>query len=152
MESREATQFLHTVKQIKVYSYLSSSIIIFIIIYYFYFRRNPKISTPQEKAGCVAWFKEKRSDQTQRNFQATYRTAPSRPSMREWHNKFMRTGGLHRQTGSRRDTASAVDMRGIRGPLVCGSQESLRRCSRKLQIRPSTVRKVKLNAYSRLHT
>jgi hypothetical protein len=51
MESREATQFLHTVKQIRVYSYLSSSVII--IIYYFYFHGNTKnINTPKEGRMC----------------------------------------------------------------------------------------------------
>jgi hypothetical protein len=99
----------------------------------------------------VAWFTEKRSDQTRRNLQATYRTVPSRSSIREWHNKFMRTGDPHRQTGSRRAIASAVDMRGIRGPLVCSSQDSLRRCSRKLQKPQSTVHKMELHTYSRLH-
>jgi hypothetical protein len=53
MESREATQFLHTIKQIKVYSYLSSSVIIFIIIYYFYFhRKTENIYTPREGRVC----------------------------------------------------------------------------------------------------
>jgi hypothetical protein len=151
MESREATQFLHTVKQIRVYSYLSSSVIIFIIIYYFYFHGKPENIYTQEKTWCVAWFMEKRSEQTQRNFQATYRTEPSRPSRLEWHNKVMRTGGLHRQTGSRRETSSVVDMRGIRGLLVCSSQKSLHGCKRKLQIPPSTVHRVELHKYSRLH-
>jgi hypothetical protein len=66
MESREATQFLHTVKQIRVYSYLSSSVIIFIIIYYFYFHGKPEnIYTQREDRMCgVVHVEEVRTDAT----------------------------------------------------------------------------------------
>jgi len=63
MESREATQFLQTVKQIKVYSYLSSSVIIFIIIYYFCFhRKNWKYLHRKRSQGV--WRGSRRRDQT----------------------------------------------------------------------------------------
>ena len=56
---------------------------------------NPhKMTTPQEKAQCVSWFIETKSDvQTQRNYRSKYGRDPlSRPSIRLWHKKFMETG------------------------------------------------------------
>ena len=56
---------------------------------------NPhKMTTPQEKAQCVSWFIETKSDvQTQRNYRSKHgRDPPSRPSIRLWHKKFMETG------------------------------------------------------------
>ena len=56
---------------------------------------NPhKMTTPQEKAQCISWFIETKSDgQTQRNYRNKYRRdPPSRPSIRLWHKKFMETG------------------------------------------------------------
>ena len=53
-----------------------------------------KMTTPQEKAQCVSWFIETKSDvQTQRNYRSKYgRDPPSRPSIHLWHKKFMETG------------------------------------------------------------
>ena len=56
---------------------------------------NPhKMNTPQEKAQCISWFIETKSDvQTQRNYRSKYgRDPPSRPSINLWHKKFMETG------------------------------------------------------------
>ena len=56
---------------------------------------NPhKMTTPQEKAQCLSWFVETKSDvQTQLNYRSKYRKDPlSRPSIRLWHKKFMETG------------------------------------------------------------
>ena len=55
---------------------------------------NPHKMTTQEKAQCVSWFIETKSDvQTQRNYRSKYgRDPPSRPSIRLWHKKFMETG------------------------------------------------------------
>ena len=54
------------------------------------------MATPQEKAQCVSWFIETKSDlQThcQRNFRTKYgRDPPSRPSIRAWQKKFAETG------------------------------------------------------------
>ena len=48
------------------------------------------MATPQEKAQCVPWFIETKSDlQTQRNFRTKYGRDPS--SIRAWHKKFMKT-------------------------------------------------------------
>ena len=64
---------------------------------------NPhKMTTPQEKAQCVSWFIETKSDvQTQRNYRSKYgRDPPLRPSIRLWHKKLSgsSTDGLHRRT------------------------------------------------------
>ena len=67
---------------------------------------NPhKMTTPQEKAQCVSWFIETKSDvQTQRNYRSKYgRDPPSRPSIRLRHNKFMETG-----TGLRNASSSEI--------------------------------------------
>ena len=52
------------------------------------------MTTAQEKAQCVSWFIETKSDaQTQRNYRSKYgRDPPSRPSIRLWHKKFMERG------------------------------------------------------------
>ena len=63
---------------------------------------NPhKMTTSQEKAKCVSWFIETKSDvQTQRNYRSKYgRDPPSRPSIRLWHKKFMETGQCSIQGG-----------------------------------------------------
>ena len=52
------------------------------------------MTTPQEKAQCVSWFIETKSDvQTQRNYRSKYgKDPPSCPSIRLWQKKFMETG------------------------------------------------------------
>jgi hypothetical protein len=112
MESRDATQFLHTVKQIKVYSYLSG--FIFIIIYYFYFhRKTENIYNPIEGQGL--WRGSRRRDQTRRNVIFKQHTGQHQVHHQyvSGITKFMGSGGLYRQTESRRATASVVDMRVI---------------------------------------
>jgi len=50
------------------------------------YESNPhKMTTAQEKAQCVSWFIETKSDvQTQRNYRSKYgRDPPSRPSIRD---------------------------------------------------------------------
>jgi hypothetical protein len=65
MESREVTLFLHTVKQIKVYSYLSSSVIISILITFIFIKKTENISTPRESRVCgVVHGEEIRPDAT----------------------------------------------------------------------------------------
>ena len=53
------------------------------------YESNPhKMTTAQEKAQCVSWFIETKSDaQTQRNYRSKYgRDPPSRPSIRQFGN------------------------------------------------------------------
>ena len=55
---------------------------------------NPcKIFTLQEKAQCVSWFIETKSDvRTQRKYRTKYRRdPPSGPSIHRWHEKFIET-------------------------------------------------------------
>ena len=70
------------------------------------------MTTPQEKAQCVSWFIEIKSDvQTQRNYRSKYRKdPPSRSSILLWHKKFMETG-------------TVFDTRGV------GDQEHLKKTS-----------------------
>ena len=71
------------------------------------------MSTPQEKAQCVSWFIETKSDvQTQRNYRSKYgRDSPSRPSIRLWHKKFMETGTVFdtRRSGRPRTSEENID-------------------------------------------
>ena len=55
-----------------------------------------KMSTPQEKAQCVSWFIETKSDiQAQLYFRPRYgRKPPARPTILIWHKKFMETGSV----------------------------------------------------------
>ena len=57
------------------------------------------MATPQEKAQCVEWFIETRSDtQVQRNFRTRYgRNPPSRTSIRELYKRFNETGSCQKQ-------------------------------------------------------
>ena len=52
--------------------------------------------TPQEKAQCVSWFTETKSDvQTQRRYRTKYgKDPPSRSSIRRWYKKFIETGSV----------------------------------------------------------
>ena len=54
------------------------------------------MTTPQEKARCVSWFIETKSDiQAQRNFIAKYaKPAAARQSIRNWHKQFVGTATL----------------------------------------------------------
>ena len=72
-----------------------------------------KMTTPQEKAQCVSWFIETKSGvQTQRNYRSKYgRDPPSRPSIRLWHKKFMKTGKVFdtRRSGQPRTTEENIE-------------------------------------------
>jgi len=51
--------------------------------------------TSQEKAQCVSWFTESKSDvQTRRKCRGMKNINPSRPSIRAWGGKSMETGTL----------------------------------------------------------
>jgi hypothetical protein len=94
-----------------------------------------------EKAQCVVWFIETKSDlQTQRNFRTKYRrTPPNRPSIHEWHKKFMETVRVFRHTGALLSSPSARDVERIRESFVRSPQKPGRRCSIELRILRSAV-------------
>ena len=78
---------------------------------------NPhKMITPQEKAQCVCWFIETKSDvQTQRNYRSKYeRDPPSRSSIRLWHKKFMETGTVFNTRRSGRPRTSEENIERVR--------------------------------------
>ena len=55
-----------------------------------------KMATRQERAQCVSWFIETKSDvRTQRKYRTKYgRDPPSGPSIHGWHKKFIETGSV----------------------------------------------------------
>ena len=75
---------------------------------------NPhKMTIPQEKAQCISWFIQTKSDvQTQRNYRSKYgRDRPPSPSIRLWHKKFMETGTVFdtRRSGRQRTSEENIE-------------------------------------------
>ena len=106
---------------------------------------NPhKITTPQEKAQCVSWFIETKSDvQTQRNYRSKYgRDPPSRPSIRLWHKKFMETGTVFDTRRSGRPRTSEENIERVRQAFQRSPMKSIRTVARQLELPRSTVHKV----------
>ena len=54
------------------------------------------MATLQEKTQCVSWFIETKLDvQTQQKYRTKYgKDPPSRPSIYQWHKKFIETGSV----------------------------------------------------------
>ena len=106
---------------------------------------NPhKMSTPQEKAQCVSWFIETKSDvQTQRNYKSKYgRDPPSRPSIRLWHKKFMETETVFNTRRSERPKTSEKNIEHVRQAFQRSPMKSIRTAARQLELPHSTVHKV----------
>lgn len=102
------------------------------------------MTTPQEKAQCVSWFIETKSDtQVQRNFRTKYgKVPPARSSIREWHKKFMDTGSVLHKKGAGRPRTSEENIESVRVAFTRSPTKSIRRASMQLQIPRSTVHKV----------
>ena len=103
------------------------------------------MTTPQEKAQCVSWFIETKSDvQTQRNYRSKYgRDPPSRPSIRLWHKKFMETGTVFDTRRSGRPRTSEENIERVRQAFQCSPMKSVRTAARQLELLAcSTVHKV----------
>lgn len=106
---------------------------------------NPcKMATPQEKAQCVSWFIETKSDrQTKRNYRTKYgRDPPSRPSIRAWHKKFMETGTVLDKGRSGRPRTSNENIDRVRQSFSRSPTKSIRSDATQLQLPRSTVQKV----------
>ena len=106
---------------------------------------NPhKMTTPQEKAQCVSWFIETKSDvQTQRNYRSKYgRDPPSRPSIRLWHKKFMETRTVFDTRRSGRPRTSEENIERVRQAFQRSSMKSIHTAARQLELLRSTVHKV----------
>ena len=106
---------------------------------------NPhKMTTAREKAQCVSWFIETKSDvQTQRNYRSKYeRDPPSRPSIRLWHKKFMETGTVFdaRRSGRRRTSEETIER--VRQAFQRSPMKSIRTAARQLDLQRATVHKV----------
>ena len=106
---------------------------------------NPrKMTTPQEKAQCVSWFNETKSDvQTQRNYRSKYgRNPPSRASIRLWHKKFMETGTVFDTRRSGRPRTSEENIERVRQAFQSSPMKSIRTAARQLELTCSTVHRV----------
>ena len=106
---------------------------------------NPhKMTTPQEKAQCVSWFIETKSDvQTQQNYRSKYgRDPPSHPSIRLWHKKFMETGTVFDTRRSGPPRTSEENIERVRQAFQCSPMKSIRTAARQLELPHSTVHKV----------
>ena len=106
---------------------------------------NPhKMTTPQEKAQCVSWFIEKKSDvQTQRNYRSKYgRDPPSRPSILLWHKKFMETGTVFDRRRSGRPRTSEENIERVRQAFQRSPMKCIPTAARQLELTRSTVHKV----------
>ena len=100
--------------------------------------------TPQEKAQCVSWFSETKSDiQTQRNYATKCaKQAPARQSICNWHKQFMETGTLLHKPRSRRPRTSEEDIKHIHQSFSHSPRKSIRTASVELQVPKSTIHKV----------
>ena len=109
--------------------------------------------TPQEKAQCVSWFIETKSDvQTQRWYRTKYgKNPPSRSSIRQWHKKFMETESVLDAVRTGRSRISAENIERVRQAFNRSPMKSIRTAARKLELPPTTVLKVlhkKLRLYA----
>ena len=112
-----------------------------------------KMSTSQEKAQCVSWLIETKSDiQAQRNFRRKYeRKPPARPTIRAWHKKFMETGSVLQIKGAGRPQISEEEIESVQGAYTRSLRKSIRGAFTQLQIPRSTFHKVlhrKLRLYA----
>ena len=102
------------------------------------------MTTPQEKAQCVSWLIETKSDvQTQRNYRTKYETdPPSRPSIRLWHKKFMETGKVFGAGRSGRPRTPQENIKRVRQAFYRSPMKSIGTAARQLALPRSTVHKV----------
>ena len=100
--------------------------------------------TPQEKAQCVSWFIETKSDvQTQRRYKTKNGKDPtSRSSIRRWHKKLMETGSVLDAARSGRPRTSAENIERVRQAFSRSPIKSIRTAAREWELLPTTVHKV----------
>ena len=94
--------------------------------------------TPQEKAQCVSWFIETKSDvQTQRSYWAKNgKDPPSRSSICRWHKNFMETGSVLDAVRSGRPRTSAENIERVRQAFSRSPVKSIRTAARELELLP----------------
>ena len=108
------------------------------------YKLNPhKMTTLQEKAQCVSWFIETKSDvQIQRNYRSKYgRDPPSLPSIRLWHKKFRETGTVFDTRRSGLPRTSKENIERVRQAFQRSPMKSIRTAARQLELPRSTVHK-----------
>ena len=100
--------------------------------------------TPQEKAQCVSWFIETKSDvQTQRRYRTKNgKDPPSRSSIRQWHKNFMEIGSVLDAVRSGRPRTSAENIERVRQTFSGSPTKSICTAARELKLPPTTVHKV----------
>ena len=103
-----------------------------------------KMTTAQEKAQCISWFIETKSDvQTQRYYRSKYGTdQPSRPSIRLWHMKFMETGTVFDARRCERPRTSEENIERVRQAFQRSLMKSIRTAAMQLDLPRATVHKV----------
>ena len=103
-----------------------------------------KMTTPQEKAQCVSWFIETKSDvQTQQNYRSKYgRNPPSRPSIRLWHKKFMETGTVFDTRRSGQPRTSEENIERVRQAFQSSPMKSIHTAARQLKLTRLMVHRV----------
>ena len=99
--------------------------------------------TSQEKAQCVSWFIETKSDvQTQRRYRTKYgKNPPSRSSIRRWLKKFMETGSVLDAVRIEQPKISAENIESVR-QAFSSPIKSIRTAARQLELLPTTVHMV----------
>ena len=104
------------------------------------------MTTSQEKAQCVFWFIETKSDvQTQRNCRSKYRRDPPlRPSIRFWQNKVMEIGTVFDTRRSGPPRTSEENIERVRKAFQRSPIKSIRTAARQLKLPHSTVHRVSL--------
>jgi hypothetical protein len=101
------------------------------------------MATPQEKALCVRWFFEIKSEtQVQRNFHTHFgRKPPTRSGIRSWQNKFLEKGSVRDRGRSGRPGRSEENVWRV-SEAFQRSSTSTRVAARELQLPRTTLRRV----------
>jgi transposase len=99
---------------------------------------------PQEKAQCVEWFIETKSNtQVKRRFRTTYhKTPPSIPLIRAWYKQFQETGSVLHKKGTGCPRVSDENVERIYRIFVRSQRLSTRAAARELQMPHSTAHRV----------
>ena len=99
--------------------------------------------TPQEKAQCISWFIETKSDvQTQQRYRTKNgKDPPSCSSIRRWHKNFTETELVLDAVRSGQPRTSAENIECVRQAFSRSPIKSIRTAARKLELPPTTVHK-----------
>ena len=103
------------------------------------FKKLLYMITPQEKAQCVSWFNETKSDvQTQQRYRTKNgKDPPSRSSIHRWYKKFMETGLMLDAVRSGRPRTSAENIESERQAFSRSPMKSMRTAARELDLKPT---------------